>query len=223
MKYKAIFFDIDDTVFDYEASAHIALGEVCKDMGIEFKEEYFRGFMHADKKFWDMQKAGILTISEVMDRRAAETAQVMGIPERAESFRDIFLIKMRNSAVPVDGAEDIIRYAHGKGYQLCTASNGFLIMQISRLKKSGLFEYFSGIFVSDDIGYEKPDPQFLTEALSRCGLSAADALMVGDSREADIKAAQSAGMDCCWFDRFNSGDTAGNFTVTELSQLKKYI
>lgn len=223
MKYKAIFFDIDDTVFDYEASAHIAMGETCADMGVKFEEEHFRGFMHADKKFWDMQKAGILTIGEVMDRRAAETAQIMGIPERADTFRDIFLIKMRNSAVLIDGAEDIIRYAHGRGYRLCTASNGFIVMQTSRLKKSGLSEYFSDVFVSDDIGYEKPDPRFLNEALSRCGLSAADALMVGDSREADIKAAQNAGMDCCWFDRFSSGDNAGNFTVTALSQLKNYI
>ena len=223
MKYKAIFFDIDDTVFDYEASAHIAMGEACADMGIEFKEEYFRGFMHADTKFWNMQKAGILTISEVMDRRADETARVMGIPERADEFRDIFLIKMRTPAVPIDGAEDIIRYAHGMGYRLCTASNGFLIMQTSRLKNSGLSQYFSDIFVSDDLGYEKPDPRFLYEALSRCGLSAADVLMVGDSRETDIKVAESAGMDCCWFDRLKTGDTAGNFTVTALSQLKNYI
>lgn len=223
MKYKAIFFDIDDTILEYEKSAHIALNEVCADMGIAFKEEYFRGFMDADKKFWDMQKAGILKISEVMDLRAEKTAEVMGIPDRAAFFRDIFLVKMRGCAVLADGAADIVCYAYDKGYKLFTASNGFLVMQTSRLKKAGLYDYFSDIFVSDDLGCEKPGGEFMKTALARCGFSAEESLMVGDSREADIKSAENAGMDSCWFDRFNSGDSAGNFTVTALSELKNII
>lgn len=223
MKYEALFFDIDDTIFDYAKSADKALRATCEKMHIPFKSDYFTQFMHFDKKYWDMQKSGEITIPEVVVLREKAMSELLGCGEEFDLYSHTFFDELGISAVPVDGAPEIIRILNKKGYKLYTASNGFYKMQKSRLKTAGLLDYFSDVFVSDILGYEKPNGAFLTEALRRSGIQKDRALMIGDSIKADITAAENAGIDSCFFDFTQSGAKSGTFSVTSLLDLDLFL
>ena len=72
-------------------------------------------------------------------------------------------------------------------------------MQKRRLRLAGIDGCFADCFVSDDIGFEKPDPRFFEVCCRRSGLAPGDLLMVGDSLTADIAGAAAAGIDACWY------------------------
>ena len=74
-------------------------------------------------------------------------------------------------------------------------------MQIHRLEKAGLLGMFQDVYVSDDIGYEKPDHRFFDICLSRSGVKQEEALMIGDGKLTDIEGAMRAGWHTCWFDK----------------------
>ena len=118
-------------------------------------------------------------------------------------------------------ARETLSLLHKK-VPLYGASNGILAIQQARLEKANLTAYFSGLFVSDKIGAEKPDPRFFTFCLQRSGFPAEDVLMVGDSLTADIAGASSVGMDGCWYHPNTAPPPANTIlthAITDLRQL----
>ena len=89
-----------------------------------------------------------------------------------------------------------------KNYKIYAASNSQKSMQENRLKLAGLFEHFTDFFISDDIGYEKPNVKFFEESLRRAELSSDQVLMVGDSLISDMYGAYNAGLDRCWYNPY---------------------
>ena len=168
--YRALFLDIDDTVLDYAQCGGHALAETCRRMGAVCTEEIAARFWAIDARVWAQQKRGAWTIDQVLDRRAKEMADLLGMPEKAGLFRSGFVEALGRTAVPVAGA-------------------------------AALLDRFADLYVSDDIGAEKPDPVFFRRALARAGRDAAEVLMVGDSYHADVLGGSAAGLDTCWFCR----------------------
>ena len=73
-------------------------------------------------------------------------------------------------------------------------------MQLSRLKSAGLFSYFSDVFVSDEMGFEKPDSRFFSKCLHRIHFRPEEVLMVGDSLQADIAGGAKSGLKTFYSD-----------------------
>lgn len=199
--YRALFLDIDDTVLDYALCGGQALAETCRRMGAVCSEEIAARFWAIDARVWAEQKRGAWTIDQTLDRRAKEMADLLGMPEKADLFRSGFVEALGRTAAPVAGAAALLDRLHARGLPVYSASNGFLATQRQRLHLAGLLDRFEDLYVSDDIGAEKPDPVFFRRALARAGRDAAEVLMIGDSYQADILGGASAGLDTCWFCR----------------------
>ena len=61
-------------------------------------------------------------------------------------------------------------------------------------------KYLSAFIISGELGVQKPDPRMLYAALEALGgVDKSRALMVGDSLTSDIRAANRAGIDACWY------------------------
>ena len=102
------------------------------------------------------------------------------------------------------------------------ASNSILAMQTSRLRLAKLLPYFQDLFVSNDIGYEKPDLRFFETCLHRSQLQPEDIVFVGDSLEADMAGASGSGMAACWYNPQQKDapqNIAIQHSITHLSQL----
>ena len=107
------------------------------------------------------------------------------------------------------------------GYTLSIVSNNTRSEQIGKLERLGLIDAFLDIVVSADHGINKPDARLFHIALNRSGVSAAQAVHVGDSWSADIDGATNAGIRPVWFNRF--GATAMRPGVAEVADLRELL
>lgn len=223
--YKAIFFDIDDTIFNFEKCSRKALKAACTICKLPYREETFSVFQSIDNQLWVQQKKGEISVSDVLNIRAEQITEALGRPEMSRDFQSVF---SENLSAQIEtepfAAEALERLS--KTVKLYAASNGILQMQISRLKKAGLLQYFSELFVSDDVGYEKPDSHFFSECVKRSGLARKDILMVGDSLTADIAGAKCSQIDCCWYnpkEQKMPPEYTPNYTIKNLLQINDIL
>ena len=210
MRYKAIFIDIDDTLLDYVPCCREAY-----DAAMPEHPELFGFFFDIAGRLFSEAKHGKYTISEVMDLYPKEFIETMNeitkaglndarLKERTEEFKHAFRASWGTTHALVPEAEETLQALQKAGYKLYAASNSFGHLQRSRLEHAGIVHYFEDLFISMDIGYDKPDVRFFEESFRRAGLQADEVLMIGDSMTTDIIGAQNAGMDALFFDRRNN-------------------
>lgn len=219
--YKAIFFDIDDTLLDFNAASQSAFYQSFQMLNIDVEDPYYHIFQNIDHALWQTQKLGKITVDDVINLRFQQLFITLGIDADDMAMRDTFQYHLSLEATIEKGACEVLDYLHPK-YTLYTASNGILAMQESRLRRANLLEYFSGLFVSDDIGYEKPHPQFFETCITRSQLSANEILFVGDSWAADIVGAANYGIDTCWYNPMSlesPNDYQSEYIIQNLSEL----
>ncbi|MFR1138059.1 MAG: HAD family hydrolase, partial [Anaerococcus vaginalis] len=139
-------------------------------------------------------------------------------------FNDLFVNFLYDEIEMVDGIEDLLLYLSDK-YKIFTASNGIYEMQENRLKKSNLDKYFDNIFVSDKIGFEKPDKKFFQKIMDLTKFSNDDLIMIGDSIKSDIIGAKNSKIKSIYFNKEDKKISDKNFTyqVKNLSEIKKIL
>ena len=88
------------------------------------------------------------------------------------------------------GAEQLLETLHGK-YHLYICSNGSKKVQDSRIASSGIAKCFDGIFISEELGLNKPDKRYFEACFAQIpDFKRESSIMVGDSLTSDIKGAQ---------------------------------
>ena len=218
-KYRAVLLDIDDTVFDFSACSRAALEKTCAALNAPFTEKAFSAFLAIDGRLWAEQKRGALSVEGVLLSRNAEMCAFLGCAGKEEPFDKLFRGFLSETTVFVEGAADAVAFLSGKA-KLFAASNGKLETQKKRLQRAGLAKCFSGAFVSDDVGFEKPDARFFEACLQKSGFDRGETLMVGDSFTADIAGAAQCGIDGCWFNAKGGAASAARYTIRRLADLK---
>ena len=202
---KTVFLDIDNTLICFRKCGKVALKTAFINNGIEFKEEYAPIFFCVNDGLWDLVEKGKLTREGIYAVRFKKVLEALKI-ETEVPFSDIekeFRNTIHNVAECVDGAKELIEYL-AKKYRLCVASNSIYEQQVNRLKIAGLFEYFDKIFVSENIGFSKPQKQFFERCFSQLGdLKPSETVMIGDSLTADISGAHDFGMQTIWYNHLH--------------------
>ena len=215
---KALFFDIDDTILDYDLCAAFTVRRACETLGVPYSEAVQTEYRRVDDELWAQQKLGILTIPEVLDKRNAHMMDYLGLTDGI-SFQEAFIAAFAESAALVEGVEAVLQECADKGYPMYCASNGFMEVQINRLTKAGVLHYFKELFVSQTIGYEKPNIRFFEHCLRETGYAPNEVLMIGDSLLADIKGALNAGWNVCYLNRHNK---PSGLDITEITSWEPF-
>jgi putative hydrolase of the HAD superfamily len=112
----------------------------------------------------------------------------------AKQLGEDFLQRTTLQTQLVDGALDLLNYLKDK-YTLSIISNGFVEVQYVKLRRSGLLPYFNHIFLSEEIGCQKPDIRFFQAVLEKLGAKNTDCLVIGDNYQTDIQGAQNANIN----------------------------
>lgn len=197
--YKVLFFDLDGTLLDFNASEREALGHLLLDKGIEATEEAFRCYHQINDSMWKMLERGEITRERLQTERFERFFETLGIQklEGDEAFH--YRMYLSQSAIPIKGARVLLENL-SKRYPLYLVSNGNTDVQYGRLEKSGFQEFFQGIFLSQEVGYTKPDKRFFDVCMEKVtGLTAKDILLIGDSVSSDMKGGLLSGIDTCWY------------------------
>lgn len=221
MLYKALFIDIDDTLLDFKASSQVALKNTFETLNQAYDQSVFDAFYKIDQALWTLQKKGEIHVAEILKLRFQRLLTSLHITADSSIFQSTFQDFLGKSSVLEENTLETLSYL-SKKYPLFVASNGLLETQISRLKEANLAYLFTDFFVSDAIGYEKPNPLFFEECLRISGFKNTDVLFIGDSLEADISGSINVGIDTCWYNpkKMNPpADLPIKFTVSNLKEL----
>ena len=219
--HKAIFFDVDDTLLNFGSGSQWALADVFARFDVELDAAVKQRYESINNGLWSEQKQGLRSVQSVIDSRFRLLFEALNWQIDADAFRDAYQANLAQSHVLEQGALETVRHLSQK-YPLYVASNSILAMQTSRLRLAKLLPYFQDLFVSNDIGYEKPDLRFFETCLQRSQLQPEDIVFVGDSLEADMAGASGSGMTACWYNPQQKDapqNIAIQHTITHLSQL----
>ena len=196
---KAVLMDIDDTLLDFGKCAEQAMRVGFAEWGLPFGDSTYRTFTPINDGLWRMIERGELTTQQLLAFRWNRIFDALGIRADGAAFEQRFLDLLYETAIPVDGAADICRYLKEK-YILCAASNAFHDQQLNRLKMAGLLPFFDHVFVSESLGYRKPETAFFDTCRALLpGVAADECVMIGDSLTADISGGKAAGMKTIWY------------------------
>ena len=223
--YKALFFDIDDTLLNYERCSREALRKTLHCFNILDNDKANEFFRLIDIQLWTKQKQGELSVNDVLEMRFSQLFERLGIREYNPKFQFAYQEKLAKEFITEPNAVETIQYFSIR-YKIFAASNGILKMQQKRMESAGLLQYFSDLFVSDDIGYEKPCVYFFNECLKRSQLKNSEVLFIGDSIEADIVGAYNSGIASCWYNpkrKDNYSRAKISYTISDLSELRTIL
>lgn len=221
--YKYLLWDIDGTILDFVASERCAIKELFKRFKLgECTDEMIQIYSKINVKYWDALARNELTKPEVLIGRFNEFFTLMNIDTGvAEDFNKAYQLALGDYCIFVKDAKEILLSQKGK-YTIAAVTNGTKIAQTKKLKTSGLDKIFDSIFISEDVGFEKPNLEFF-----RCVFDAlnikdkSEVLIIGDSLASDIQGGINAGIDTCWYNPKHT-ENKGNLKITyEIDDLKK--
>lgn len=226
MNIKAILIDIDNTLLDFNRSANKASENVARLHNISLPENYTEVFHKVNDELWTELECGKIDKTDIYRRRFRRIFEILEISVNSDAFEEDFRKEMRSTAVMVEGAKDILRYLSEK-YPVYTASNASRLQQEIRLKNSGLWQYLSGMFTSEEIGFQKPAKEFFYACCSELyPIRPNEIIMIGDSISADIIGAKNFGLKSIWFNFYRSTYADYSFTdfhVNKLEEIKNIL
>ena len=210
MKYKDIFIDFDDTLYDTHGNAVIALSETFEcfhlDRYFEDPQVFYDAYWTANIDLWTQYAKGEITRDYLIVERFRRPLSVgEGIEVTKElclEMSDKFLDFCASKPGVIDGAHELMDFLKRKGYRMHMCSNGFHEVQYKKLDACGLRYYFDTIILSEDAGVNKPAKAYFDYALKVSGANRKTTLMIGDNLQSDILGALNAGLDAMLFNRW---------------------
>lgn len=193
-RFSAVFVDLDDTVLDFKRSEKEAVSKTLPVFGLEPTDSATELYSRINEVQWKLLEKGVLSREEVLTRRFALLFETyaLPLPDPAEVWR-VYEKNLSLSAHVIPGAAEAIVELK-KDHRVFVATNGTEPIQRSRLRLSGVGGLFDGVFISQEIGFNKPSREFFDAMLERAGVSARDSVMIGDSLSSDIAGGAAAGM-----------------------------
>lgn len=209
-KYRAIFFDADDTLFDYEAAEREAFARTAEAFGLRARrEEAHTVYRMHNGDVWRELERGEITQDELKVERFRRMLRAMEVDETpAAAMSPFYLDRLSEQTQLLPGAEEAVRAA-GERHTLVLVTNGLTTVQRRRFAASPITRHFHRILISEELGVAKPDPAIFYPALEEFSLRPEDVLLVGDSISSDMPAARNAGMDFCWINPARNPVPAG--------------
>ena len=200
-KYTTILFDADDTLLDFGKDETNALIKTLKNHGVPTTEENISIYKEVNIGLWKALERGEIDKSTLKKVRFGLFFEKIDFETKEDTFsiNEEYLHNLSDGGNLLDGAKDLIERLIAQGYDLYIVTNGIENTQKRRLTKAGILPYFSEIFVSEAIGYQKPRKEYFDYVLSHIReKDIGRVLLVGDSLTSDIKGALNAGIDCAW-------------------------
>ncbi len=202
MQYKHLFFDLDHTLWDFEANSHQTLKELylalnLREKGIEDFDLFHKNYLAHNDKLWDRYRNGYIKVDELRWKRMWLSLLDFKIADEplARQMGNIFLDLLPTRKILFPYTIEILDYLTHKKYQLHLITNGFEKTQHSKLKYSGLDKYFIEVITSEGSNSLKPKKEIFEYAFQKTGANPAESIMIGDAIDVDILGALNAGID----------------------------
>ena len=245
MNYKVIFWDLDDTLLDFGYSQSAALKRCFSELGLgECTDEMVEQYSNINMRYWEALENNEMTKPQILVGRFASFLKAIGkdislAPQVNETYEN----RLGESFRFCPHAREVVNHFRGNVLQ-CMVSNGLKKVQDKKLAASGLGTQLDHIFISEEIGVEKPNLGFYEKVFELLGvrddedkaergadaasaseiagnIRKSDILVVGDSLTSDIRGGKNAGLKTCWYNPTHKENTRGITADLEIADLRE--
>jgi len=221
-KYKGIFFDADDTLFDYPKAERAALRACLREFRLRIEPGIFLdAYRRHNRDVWQAFERGETDQATLRVERFRRLAVGLGISDLlVDRISAFYLEALSGQPHLLPGALATVR-ALAKKFPLALVTNGIAAVQRRRFAASPITPFFQAVVISEEVGIAKPDPRIFAPALKKIGVEAGEVLYVGDSVTSDMAAARNAGMDFCWLNPGRVPVPAGHTPTFIIAAIKE--
>lgn len=225
---KAVLWDIDGTILNFLEAEKVAIRKCFEIHNLgECTDEMIEAYSKINVKYWQALEKGEMTKPEILVGRFREFFTVYGLDVNcAEAFNSDYQIRLGDTICFMPNAMATIEELKNKMYIQCAVTNGTKIAQDRKLANSGLDKIFDYIFISEEIGIEKPGKGFFDVVFQKTGLKADEMIIIGDSLTSDIRGGNNAGIKAIWFNPYHkekNTDVHVDYEVDDLYQVISYL
>ncbi len=224
--YKALFFDLDHTLWDFDASSKETLLDLHRDYlssnhSFTF-DTFLKTFRKVNDQLWHKYNKGQVDKTYIRKNRFDQILASLNIHDKGLSahISEKYLFECPRKPNLIADTKLILETLHTK-YPIYILTNGFEDVQGVKLKSSGIHSYFQQVITSDGCGYQKPDPTFFHHALSQSKTKPDEVLMIGDNLKTDIAGALNTGIDTVYFNPTQNGRP--HKSTHEIASLKQLL
>ncbi len=215
--------DLDDTVLDFHKAEAIAIARTMRQMGLEPTEERLTLYSCINQEQWKRLERGELTREQVCLKRFELFYKEIGVLRSPEVTQGYYKNFLSQGHYFIDGAEDFLKRLSAGG-TLYIVSNGNLSVQRGRLESAGIARYFKKIFISETVGFVKPQKEFFDACTAKIpNYSSERAILLGDSLTSDILGGKNAGIRTCWFNPYGQQGRADIVPDAQISRLSEFF
>ena len=221
-----LFLDMDNTILDFDMAERIALPKTLAAFGIPASDDLVARYHAINKTCWEMLERGEIVRAEIGPRRFGELFAQEGVEGDAAACNELYLKNLAIGHHFLPGAEEAV-HSLSKKYRLYIASNGTASVQAGRMTSANLYPYFEKVFVSQEIGANKPAKEFFERSFAQIpDFDPQKAMIVGDSLTSDILGGINAGIATCWVNPGHKPakpDIQPDYEIESLAQLEEFL
>ena len=226
--FKVLLWDLDGTIIDSHKAVANSLLYCFKCLGIEnkYNQEMVDDFYKINSNFWGNLGIKYKTIDEILKLRFIEFFGKHNINVDPIEASKYYEEESSKTLFPFDNVIEILNDLKHK-YKMYATTNGKAYVQRNKLKTAGIINIFDAIFISENVGYNKPDVKYFEKIFEFIGDYKKDEiLMIGDTLNSDIAGANNAGIKCCYYNIKNEPIDSKykiDYIITNHNELYKFL
>lgn len=224
--FEILLIDLDDTILDFKMQEYVAIRRTLQDAGLDPTDAVCALYSRINDQHWKRLEKGEITRDEVLYGRFRVLFGELGIQADPVQTSRNYMENLADGHYFLPGALEAVR-SLSQNYRLYLASNGTSSVQRRRIESAGLERYVQDIFISQDVGVNKPGKGYFDYCFAHIPDFAQEkTLMVGDSLSSDILGGQNAGIATCWVapkEKVCTLEKQPDYRIESLSQLESLL
>ena len=222
--FDVILWDVDGTLLKFLEDEKAAIRSLFSEFGLgECTDEMLGRYSGINRKYWNRLERGEMSKAQILVGRFEEFFAAEGLdPSLSGRFNEAYQVRLGDTVVFCDHSKELVGSLVGKIRQY-VVSNGTVVAQTKKLLNSGFDKLMDGVFLSEEIGFEKPAKEFFERVFEQIGdVERERVLIVGDSLSSDILGGTYAGIRTCWYNpggSVNDTEARVDFEVRDLNEI----
>lgn len=228
--YKIILWDIDGTLLNFYPAERYAISSTMEHFNLPVcTDEMIARYSIINEQHWKRMELGEISKQQVLEGRFEQFFKEQGFAfTDYKGFNDLYQKQLGARVFFHENAYEIVENLYGKVKQYAV-TNGTSVAQALKLQNSGLGKFFEDVFISDQIGYEKPSKGFFDYVEKHIEqVNKDEIVLIGDSLTSDMKGANVLGCKACWFNAYNkplpeNGQPKLDYVVSRLIEITSFL
>lgn len=230
-KYQHIFFDLDNTLWDFDRSSILAFDKIYDifkliNYGIPNASHFHHTYFEHNNRLWELYRQGKIDKEFLKIERFRLPLKDYGIVDEklATDLGESYTDYAARLVALVPNTMEVLTYLKEKDYNIHLITNGFLEVQSIKMEASGLDKMIDNSFVSEVVGFKKPDHRIFHHAMEKVNASLEECVMIGDDLSVDIIPAKEIGMTHIYFNRKKiSHNEQLDYEIKDLIEIKEIL